>query len=102
MFANPLEFDVVLRARSTHVNLVIAAVRRGRVGRGDCRGWLFGNTPQFTTLPGATAGGTCTFQATPTQALFMFRLCFVCCLFFFFLVYLAGLVVASVCCCFSY
>lgn len=67
--------------------------------------WKY-TTAQFTTLPSATAGGTCTFQATPTLALFIFRCC---CwsrcfffYFFFFIVYLVGLVVASVCCCFSY
>lgn len=34
MFTNPLEFDVVLRARASHVNLVIAADRRQVVERG--------------------------------------------------------------------
>lgn len=101
MFANPLEFDVVLRARSTHVNLVITAVRRGVGWRKQRVSFWKYTTAQFTTLPGATAGGTCTFQATPTLALFMFRCCcwsrcFFFYFFFYFFFFIVCLVVASV------
>lgn len=110
MFTNPLEFDVVLRARASHVNLVIAAVRRqvvggngGESGPEGVVSFFFG---KHTTIHHVARRN----EPLGNAALALSRrrqrwlcLCFtLVLLLFLLLLLLAWLVVASVCCCFSY